>query len=207
MPRKTDGIPFELHPRPTKDEDGKALLYARPVGGRKLSIAFLDDYCAKYKRMQPGELTTLFNKFIEAASVYLAEGYRIETPIGSFAPKLKLIGEHTDPSKVVSTDVVFDGLDFSVSKKFCDEVRGQHHGCRKAPIYITKGDIHDEAAMDAALKRCLAKGDTTINTFSAVAHLAYSTAKNYLNSLCEGDDALLAKRMIGRSWVYYYRKR
>ncbi len=26
----------------------------------------------------------------------VSDGYRVETPIGSFAPKLKLLGEHTD---------------------------------------------------------------------------------------------------------------
>ena len=31
MPRKTDGIEFEIHPRPTKGEDGKPLLYVRPA--------------------------------------------------------------------------------------------------------------------------------------------------------------------------------
>ena len=31
MPRKTDGIEFEIHPRPTKSEDGKPLLYVRPA--------------------------------------------------------------------------------------------------------------------------------------------------------------------------------
>ena len=31
MPRKTDGILFELQPRPTKGDDGKPLLYAQPV--------------------------------------------------------------------------------------------------------------------------------------------------------------------------------
>ena len=29
MPRKTDGIEFEIHPRPTKGEDGKPLHEAR----------------------------------------------------------------------------------------------------------------------------------------------------------------------------------
>ena len=32
MPRKTDGIEIEIHPRPTKGEDGKPLLYVRPRG-------------------------------------------------------------------------------------------------------------------------------------------------------------------------------
>ena len=29
MPRKTDGIEFEIHPRPTKGEDGKPLALLR----------------------------------------------------------------------------------------------------------------------------------------------------------------------------------
>ncbi len=43
MPRKTDGIEFEIHPRPTKGEDGKPLLYVRPAKGRKKSFKQLED--------------------------------------------------------------------------------------------------------------------------------------------------------------------
>jgi len=32
MPRKTDGIVFEIHSRPTKGEDGKPLLYVGESG-------------------------------------------------------------------------------------------------------------------------------------------------------------------------------
>ena len=42
MPRKTDGIEFEIHPRPTKGEDGKPLLYVRPAKGRKKSFKDLE---------------------------------------------------------------------------------------------------------------------------------------------------------------------
>ena len=31
MPKKTNGIPFKLQPRPTKGDDGKPLLYAQVV--------------------------------------------------------------------------------------------------------------------------------------------------------------------------------
>ena len=31
MPRKTNGIEIEIHPRPTKGEDGRPLLYVRPA--------------------------------------------------------------------------------------------------------------------------------------------------------------------------------
>ena len=37
MPRKKKGLKFELLPRPTKDENGKPLLYARPAIRRKWS--------------------------------------------------------------------------------------------------------------------------------------------------------------------------
>ena len=44
MPRKTDGILFELHPRPTKGDDGKPLLYAQPVIEYKYDLDAIDDY-------------------------------------------------------------------------------------------------------------------------------------------------------------------
>ena len=54
MPRKTDGIEFEIHPRPTKGEDGKPLLYVRPAKGRKKGFKELDDFCTKYRSMRTG---------------------------------------------------------------------------------------------------------------------------------------------------------
>ncbi len=41
MPRKTNGIEFEIHPRPTKGEDGKPLLYVRPAMGEYLPSKLL----------------------------------------------------------------------------------------------------------------------------------------------------------------------
>ena len=38
MPRKTDGMLFELQPRPTSGEDGKPLLYARPAAPVKRTM-------------------------------------------------------------------------------------------------------------------------------------------------------------------------
>ena len=42
-----------------------------------------------------GELEGCFTKFLNAAALWFHEGYRIEMPIGSFYPKVKLMGEHT----------------------------------------------------------------------------------------------------------------
>ena len=31
MPRKKDGMPFEVHPTPAKGKDGKNIVYAKPA--------------------------------------------------------------------------------------------------------------------------------------------------------------------------------
>ena len=94
MPRKTDGIKFEIHPRPTKGEDGKPLL------------------CNKYRNLRTGELQMVFDVVIDVVGLWLSDGYRVETPIGSFAPKLKLLGEHTDPKIIHGRDFEYAGIEF-----------------------------------------------------------------------------------------------
>ena len=97
MPRKTDGMPFEIHPSPKKAKDGRNILYVRPKSSQKISMEYLDDHCAKHYALRPGELTRAFHAFIQATGYYLSKGYRIETLIGSFAPKIGLKRELTDP--------------------------------------------------------------------------------------------------------------
>ena len=91
MPRKTDGIEFELHSSPQKDKNG--------------------NYSISHKHMAKGELEACFTKFLNCAALWFHEGYRVETPIGSFAPKLKLTGEHTDPKTVTGRDIIYDNVD------------------------------------------------------------------------------------------------
>ena len=110
MPRKTDGIEFEIHPRPTKGEDGKPLLYVRPAKGRKKSFKELENFCNKYRGLRTGELQQVMDVLMEVVALWVSDGYRVETPLGSFAPKLKLLGEHTDPKTIHGRDVVYAGL-------------------------------------------------------------------------------------------------
>ncbi len=65
MPRKTDGIEFEIHPRPTKGENGRPLLYVRPAKGRKKSFKQLEDFCNKYRNLRTGELQMVFDVVID----------------------------------------------------------------------------------------------------------------------------------------------
>ncbi len=207
MPRKTDGMLFELHPGPSKGEDGKPLLYARPAKGRKLSIKVLDDECFKAGRTQKGELERAFDTFIDVARNYLANGYRIETAIGTFAPKLRLLGEHTEPETVRGSDVMFAGIEFKPSKDFVKEVKRRQQGFRKSNDQVGNAQMYDEKAMDEALRKSIYHGYITIKRFQVFSGLRYNSAKRYLDALCQGEDARLYCYHEGRTWHYALRNK
>ena len=121
MPRKTDGMMFELQPRPTTGEDGKPLLYARPAAPYKRTMKDVETYCA-FKGLPSGLVEMAFNTFVDICSEWLADGYRVETPLGTFAPKIKLEGDFTDPSKVKGKDVKFAGIELVPAKHFVKTV-------------------------------------------------------------------------------------
>jgi hypothetical protein len=206
MPRKTDGIEIEIHPRPTKGEDGKPLLYVRPAKGRKKSFKQLDDYCTKYCGLHTGQLQQAFNVLMETAGRWLSEGYRVETPIGSFAPKLKLLGEHTDPKTITGKDIVYAGLEFIPSKEFVKEGGRNREGYRKSKAAVGNSQMYDEKAMDEALRRSLRLGYTTIPDFMVFSGLKRDSAKTYLDSLCKGEHPRLWKVRESRRWLYFPKK-
>ena len=202
MSRKTDGILFELHPRPTQGEDGQALLYARPCSGMKREFAELEAYCARHFGTNYGEMHRLFDCFINVASTWLAEGYRVETPIGSFAPKLKMTADFTDPEKVSSSDVELAGIGYAPSKRFLQAVSSENRGCRKLGNDVGNAQMYDEQAMAAALQRSMQHGYATISSFRRCSGLKYKSAKRYLDSLCEGDAPLLRRYKEGATLHY-----
>ena len=203
MPRKTDGIEFEIHPRPTKGEDGKPLLYVRPVKGRKRSFKELEDFCYKYRGLRTGELQMAFDVMMDVVGLWLSDGYRVETPIGSFAPKLKLLGEHTDPKTIHGRDIEYAGIEFVPSKEFIMEGGKNHKGYRKSQAQVGNSQMYDDKAMDVALRRCMRRGFTTIPEFMIYSGLKRDSAKAYLDSLCTGDHPRLRKVRESRRWLYF----
>ena len=202
MPRKTDGILFELQPRPTKGEDGKPLLYAQPVIERKHGLDDIDNFCAKYRHTSKGEMQRLFSLLEEVATMWLRQGHRVETPFGSFAPKLKLLGEHTDPDKVLGRDVVYNGIEFIPSKQFVTSADCSREGFRRLKASVGNSQMHDPKAMDDALRRSAHHGYITISTFMYFSGLKYNSAKDFLDSLCVGDQPRLNRYKEGRTWHY-----
>ncbi|MCR4810970.1 MAG: hypothetical protein K5896_14105 [Prevotella sp.] len=187
MPRKTDGILFELQPRPTKGDDGKPLLYAQPVIERKYDLNDIDEFCAKYRHTSKGEIKMLFDLFSDVATMWLRRGCRVETPFGSLAPKLKLLGDHTEPEKVTARDVIYGGLEFIPSKQFVKDADCSHDGFRRQQGSVGNSQMYDPQAMDEALRRSVRHGYITVKAFMGFSHLKRKSAKAYLDSLCEGD--------------------
>lgn len=202
MPRNTDGMPFELFPRPTKGEDGKPLLYPRPAAPYKRTMKSVEEYCA-YRGVNRGLVKIAFDTFMEACSGWLAEGYRVETPLGTFSPKIRLEGDFTDPDKVRGKDVKFAGLEITPSKQFTRMVADKQQGFYKKETSVGNSQMYDAALMDKALRRSMQNGFITIRTFMLLAKLKYHSAQRYLNSLCKGPDATLRREKVGSTYHYF----
>ena len=202
MPRKTDGIYFELQPRPTKGDDGKPLLYAEPVIERKYDLDDIDDFCTRYRHTSRGEMKRLFDLLGEVTAMWLSKGYRVETPFGSFAPKLKLLGDHTEPDKVLGRDVRYGGIEFIPSKQFVSDADCSLKGFRRLKTPVGNSQMYDPEAMDEALRQSLRNGFTTVSTFMMFSHLKRKSAKTFLDSLCMGEHPRLRHYREGRTWHY-----
>jgi hypothetical protein len=203
MPRKKDGMKYQLLPRPTKGKDGKPLLYARPAIGVKYSMRTIDEFCHLHRGMHAGEMTRAFRTFLEVAAFFMAEGARIETPIGSFAPKLKLDGDYTDPKQVKSKNVHFAGFDYQSSKEFREVTTDNIQlGFLQVGEPADTDKLRDTDAMDEALRLSMHQGYTTVSVFQYYSGLKYHTARNYLNSLCTGEKPRLRKRKEGSVMHY-----
>ena len=202
MPRKNKGMFFELHPRPTKGEDGKPLLYARPAAPYQRTMRDFKDYCA-FRGVNVGMMDIAFENFMDMCSKWLAEGYRVVTPLGTFSPKIKLEGDFTDPAKVQATDVKFTGIEITPSKHFVKSVRYHLDGFRRKANVVGNAQMHDEAFMAEALRRSMESGFTTIRMFMAVSGLKYHSAQRYLDRLCFCQNPKLKQQKIGGAFHYF----
>lgn len=202
MPRKTDGIVFELHPGPNKGDDGKPLLYAQPVIERKHDLDDIDAFCAKYRSASTGDMMRLFSLLEDVTTMWLRQGHRVETPFGTFAPKLKLNGKHTDPEKVKGSDIEYAGIEFIPSKQFVRDSDCSRDGFRKKKGSVGNSQTLDAEAMAIALRKSMRNGYITIKSFQFYSGLKYNSAKNYLDSLCKGDNPRLSSYREGHTWHY-----
>ena len=155
MPRKNSGMWYEVHPTPVKGDDGRNIVYVRPKSGMRLTMKQLEGYCERNYSMRYGELSRAFDIFVRAAGEFLAKGYRIDTPIGSFAPKLSLTKQVTDPDQVKDRDVRLDGVEYNPGKLWNREMEKWHDGFRKAITPDTQAILADKEKLEQQMRECL----------------------------------------------------
>lgn len=203
MARKTDGMEFKLLPRPTKGDDGQPLLYVRPASNRKYNMQGVDDWATKYRNFHSGDLTHAVEGLIDVLAVLMSDGSRVETNMGSFAPKLKLEGDFTDPSQVKDDDVTLAGIEFIPSRYFVERLRERiYAGFRRWEDCIERHPVETPEELEEALRKSMTRGYITVKAFAWHAGLKDQTARRLLNSLCEGEKPRLRKRHEGRTIQY-----
>jgi hypothetical protein len=204
MPRKGNGILFEVHPAPLKDKAGNHFVYVRPLGVQKLSMKELDDYCAKNYAMHPGEMTRALSVFMEATKSWLGSGARIETPLGSFAPKIGLRSEKTTADKVGSLDVELQGIEFIPSKEFVGKVADKTYGFRPVNNPDTQKLAADIPHLERALKNTIAAcgGYANVRTFMRFSSLTYHSARKQLDAWCQEPNPRLMRTKMGGTFIY-----
>jgi hypothetical protein len=204
MPIKKDGLLFELHPSPAKGSDGRNILYARPVSGRKITMEQIDAYCAKWYGIRSYELTRAFEVFLQAAGQYLAQGYRIETPLGSFSARLALDGTYTDPEKVKGRNVRYDGVEYNSGKLWDEQLEKWNDGFRNAHNPDSQQLLTDTAKLEEVMRLTLKNhnGYITAGMFARASGLTDYSARKLLNQWTESDTPKLLRTRMGKEFIY-----
>lgn len=204
MSRKKDGIPFEVQPTPAKGKDGRNIVYVRPAMRDKLLMKGVDEFCSRNYGLRFGELTRAFDVFQMAAAELMAMGYRIDTPIGSFAPRLKLVREITDPDDVKSSDIRLDGVEYNPGKLWDKALKKWENGFRRVEKANSQALLADEPRLEKALQENLKKynGYVTARSFSYYSGLTYYSARKQLDKWCEGRNPKLLKTHRGQQYIY-----
>lgn len=195
-----------VYTSPKKGKDGQNIVYVRPEGGSlmKLTTEQIDAYCAKYSSMRSGELQLVLREFMHWAAEWIAKGYRVETPIGSFAPKLKLKREITDPDDVSDRDVELDGVEYTPGKLWDDDLKfWMRDGFRRSERIYSSEPLADRQRMEQILRNMLdRRGFVTVNAFKLNTGLTYHSARKLLNEWTEGENPKLLKTRQGPTYIY-----
>lgn len=208
MPRKTDGIPFEVHRSPSTDKDGGTVLYATPLSNRTRSFDEIEGFLEMKSTLRQGELQRAFDTFLSECSFWLSDGYRVQTPLGSFTLKLGMKRKVTNTRDVRHDDVEFKGIEFRPSAEFINKTKR-----RIASVgyrYVHKADstllMFNEEEMLKSLHRSIDTkgGYTTLSRFMACSGLSKYAASKKLNHWCAGSSPLLKSRKIGHSVIYEF---
>lgn len=203
MPINKRGIPYELYESPKKDESGRNILCAKVVTNGTYSQKQLEDYMQEYWTIHPSDARRFMTAFVDAVTSLLADGYRVDTPIGSFYMKLKLDAPYTSADKVTARQVGFDGIGILPDKDFVNRVRDNIHGYqrerrRHSPDLGSADDIHRKVTKLARDNG----GFFDIRDFRMAFGVSDYMARKHLKMLSEGPSPFLCCKRMGSSLTY-----
>ena len=169
-----------------------------------MNMSDVDQFCSRGGYgMREGELSRAFDVFMSAAAELMSMGYRIDTTIGSFAPKLALRREITDADEVKNSDVMLNGVEYKPGKKWNKAIeKWLDDGFRKVDTPNVQEIIGDKAHLEKALAECLKRGFTTVRAFAYHANLTQYSARKQLNEWTKGMNAKLMKSRMGQQDIY-----
>lgn len=206
MPRKKDGLPFEVHRSPKASEDGSVILYASPLSDCSIGFSKIEEFLSLKNAVSKGELQRSLDAFLDECVRWLGMGYRVQTPLGVFSLKLGMKRTVTNPREVRHDDVEFKGIEFRPSAEFSKSVRDIVG--RKGFRYVHKADstvlMANETYMMKSLKESIhpEEGYTTVSNFMLHSGLSKYAATKQLKQWCLGPHPRLRQRKLGHSIIY-----
>ncbi len=206
MPRKRNGMPFEVHPSPMKAENGENLLYVRPKSGQKMTLEDIEAWCSGRNALRKGDLERVFETFREGAAYWMSRGFRIETPIGTFAPKIGLKRKETDPDRIKHDDVELQGIEYQSTKPFEKELEKEigSDGFRYVRLPVSSRIMNNLEHLEKALQESIKanNGYTTVSSFATYSGLTEHSARKQLDRWCRGDNPKLQRSRISHAHIY-----
>lgn len=204
MPRKTTGMPFEAHPSPKNAENGEKLLYVKPQSGLVRTLDEFDIWFKDKYSLRRGDAARVFEAMLDGAPEWLAMGYRIETPIGTFAPKLRLKRQVTNPDDIHHDDVELEGIEFLPTKSFMKNLKCAIGSDFR---YVRKPQanqlLNNQQHLEKALQKCIQEyGYATVASFAAHSGLTDHSARKQLNKWCRSDIPKLQMSRFGKIHIY-----
>lgn len=166
----------------------------------------LEKYCSTGYSLRKGEMTRVFLTFEEVASRFMSQGYTIETPIGTFEPKLEMKRKVTNPDEVKHDDVQLEGIQVRVAKSFKKALKANigSDGFRYTRRPSSKRLLTNDEYLLKALEKSIHvhRGYTTVASFAFHSGLTDYSARKKLEKWCYGETPFLKKESFGRTTIY-----
>jgi hypothetical protein len=211
-------IKFSVHKNPLKDKQGNTTYQVRPDTRETVTTKTLKEHREYYNLQDNFTLEGVVEWLKKEMVEQMSFNRRIHLQgIGTFWIKLGLkpiIDENgkkhkrivTDPNAITGNDLEVTGVNFKPDKEFMANLKRElpyfEHSDQRGSV--GHSDDYTEEEMHQSIKEWFAKNDYLTRTqMASFWHLTEYKAKQWLQFLTTGDDALLVCRKQAGTFFYY----